>query len=76
MAVNNLIVGVVAFGLRISIIVLAPVAMLVGINELKAHADGNRPDSIKGPATMARTLGALGFLFVIGYAVQRFVLTY
>ena len=76
MNVNNLIVGVLAFGLRMSIVVLAPVAMLVGVNELKRHADGNRPDAIKGPATMAQTLGALGFLFVIGYAVQRFVQTY
>ena len=76
MNVNNLLVGVLAFGLRMAILVLAPVAMLVGSNELAAHADGNRPDSTKGPATMARTLGALGFLFVIGYAVQRFVQTY
>ena len=76
MNVNNLIVGVLAFGLRMTIVVLAPVAMLVGANELKAHADGNRPDAIKGPATMAQTVGALGFLFVIGYAVQRFVQTY
>ena len=75
MNVNNLIVGVVAFGLRMTIL-LAPVAMLVGINELKAHADGNRPDSVKGPASMARNLGALGFVFVIGYALQRFVQTY
>ena len=76
MNVNNLLVGVLAFGLRMAILVLAPVAMLVGSNELAAHADGNRPDSTKGPATMARTLGALGFLFVIGYAIQRFVQTY
>jgi branched-chain amino acid transport system permease protein len=75
MNVNNLIVGVLAFGLRMTILV-APVAMLVGSNELKAHAEGNRPDSVKGPASMARTLGALGFLFVIGYALQRFILTY
>ena len=75
MLVNNLVVGVLAFGLRMAILV-APVAMLVGSNELKAHADGNRPDSVKGPASMARTLGFLGFLFVIGYAVQRFVFTY
>lgn len=75
MWVNNLIVGVLAFGLRMAIL-LAPVAMLVGSNELKAHAAGNRPDSVKGPASMARTLGALGFLFVIGYAVQRFAFNY
>ena len=75
MNVNNLVVGVLAFGLRMTIL-LAPVAMLVGINELKAHADGNRPDSVKGPASMARNLGALGFVFVIGYALQRFVQTY
>jgi len=75
MNVNNLIVGVLAFGLRMTIL-LAPVAMLVGSNELKAHAEGNRPDSVKGPASMARNLGALGFLFVIGYALQRFILTY
>jgi hypothetical protein len=75
MWVNNLIVGVLAFGLRMAILV-APVAMLVGSNELKAHAAGNRPDSVKGPASMARTLGALGFLFVIGYAVQRFAFNY
>jgi hypothetical protein len=75
MNVNNLIVGVLAFGMRMTILV-APVAMLVGSNELKAHAEGNRPDSMKGPASMARNLGALGFLFVIGYALQRFILTY
>ncbi len=75
MAVNNLIVGVLAFGLRMTIL-LAPVAMLVGANELKAHAAGNRPDSVAGPANMARLLGALGTVFVIAYAVQRFVLTY
>lgn len=75
MWVNNLIVGVLAFGLRMAIL-LAPVAMLVGSNELKAHAAGNRPDSVKGPASMARTLGALGFLFVIGYAAQRFAFNY
>ena len=34
-------------------ILMAPVAMLVGSNELKAHAAGNRPDSVKGPASMA-----------------------
>ena len=75
MAVNNLIVGVFAFGLRMAIL-MAPVAMLVGSNELKAHEAGNRADSVKGPASMARLLGGLGFLFVIGYAVQRFVFTY
>ena len=75
MAVNNLIVGVLAFGLRMTIL-LAPVAMLVGANELKAHAAGNRPDSVTGPANMARLLGGLGTLFVVVYAVQRFVLTY
>ena len=75
MAVNNLIVGVIAFGLRMTIL-LAPVAMLVGANELKAHAAGNRPDSVTGPANMARLLGGLGTLFVVVYAVQRFVLTY
>ena len=75
MNVNNLMVGVLAFGMRMTILV-APVAMLVGSNELKAHAEGNRPDSVKGPASMARNLGALGFLFVIGYALQRFILTY
>jgi branched-chain amino acid transport system permease protein len=75
MAVNSLIVGVLAFGLRMTIL-MAPVAMLVGSNELKAHAAGNRPDSVKGPASMARLLGGLGFLFVIAYAVQRFALNY
>ncbi|HJL99826.1 MAG TPA: hypothetical protein QF846_09295, partial [Acidimicrobiales bacterium] len=64
-----------AFGLRMTIL-LAPVAMLVGSNELKAHAAGNRPDSVAGPANMARLLGGLGTLFVVVYAVQRFVLTY
>jgi len=75
MAVNNLIVGVLAFGLRMTIL-MAPVAMLVGSNELKAHAAGNRADSVQGPANMARLLGAAGTLFVIVYAVQRFVLNY
>ena len=75
MAVNSLIVGVLAFGLRMTIL-MAPVAMLVGSNELKAHAAGNRADSVKGPASMARLLGGLGFLFVIAYAVQRFALNY
>ena len=75
MAVNNLIVGVLAFGLRMTIL-LAPVAMLVGSNELKAHAAGNRADSVQGPANMARLLGAAGTLFVIVYAAQRFILNY
>ena len=75
MAIDSLIVGVLAFGLRMTIL-LAPVAMLVGANELKAHAAGNRPDSVKGTASMARLLGGLGTLFVVVYAVQRFVLTY
>ena len=75
MGVNNLIVGVLAFGLRMTIL-MAPVAMLVGSNELKAHAAGNRPDSVQGPANMARLLGAAGTLFVIVYALQRFILNY
>ena len=75
MQVNNLIVGVLAFGLRMTIL-MAPVAMLVGSNELKAHAAGNRPDSVQGPANMARLLGAAGTLFVIVYALQRFIVNY
>ena len=75
MNVDSLIVGVFAFGLRMTIL-LAPVAMLVGSNELKAHADGNRADSVQGTANMARLLGAAGTLFVIVYALQRFVVNY
>jgi hypothetical protein len=75
MNVDSLIVGVFAFGLRMTIL-LAPVAMLVGSNELKAHADGNRPDSVQGTANMARLLGAAGTLFVIVYVLQRFIMNY
>ena len=75
MNIDSLIVGVFAFGLRMTIL-LAPVAMLVGSNELKAHADGNRADSVQGTANMARLLGAAGTLFVIVYALQRFVVNY
>ena len=76
MNVNNLIVGCLAFGLRFSILVTAPVAMLVGSNELKALAAGKRPESIKGQAGMARLLGGLGFLFVLLYGLWLFVTQY
>ena len=75
MNINSLIVGVFAFGFRM-IILFAPVAALVATNELKAHAEGKRPDSIKGPANTARLLGLLGTAFVIVYAAQRFILNY
>ena len=50
--------------------------MLVGSIELNDHADGNRADSVQGTANMARLLGAAGTLFVIVYALQRFVVNY
>ena len=76
MNVNNLIVGCVAFGLRLSILVTAPVAMLVGSNELKALLAGRRPESIKAQASMARLLGGLGFLFVLLYGLWLFKTQY
>ena len=50
--------------------------MLVGSNELKALLAGNRPESIKGQASMARLLGGLGFLFVILYGLWLFITKY
>lgn len=76
MNVNNLIIGCLAFGLRFSILVTAPVAMLVGSNELKALLAGKRPESIKTQASMARLLGGLGFLFVVIYGLVLFITQY
>jgi branched-chain amino acid transport system permease protein len=72
MNINSLLVGALAFAMRTSLIFIAPLAMIVGLNELAALKDGKRSDSSKGPATMAVVLGGLGTLFVIGFGLWYF----
>lgn len=76
MNVNSLYVGIVAFVLRFQLLVLAPVALMVGLNELKAVAAGKRPDSAKGPATIAAALGAAGMAFVVVMFFVLFIQNY
>jgi len=73
MNIDDLIVGIVAFALRMQILVLAPVAALVGANELKALADGKRPDSIKGPATIGWIVGLIGFVLILALGFLHFL---
>ena len=73
MNIDNLIVGVIAFVLRMQILIMAPVAAFVGMNELQAHKEGKRPDSIVGPANVAKILGAVGFVLIVVLAVLHFI---
>lgn len=73
MNINNLIVGVFAFGLRFQILILMPMALIVGLNELKAHKDGLRPDSVVGPANVARIVGAIGCAFIVLFGFFHFI---
>jgi branched-chain amino acid transport system permease protein len=68
MNIDNLLVGVLAFVLRLQLLITAPVAYLVGRNELAALKAGRRPQSISGTANVAMILGAVGTLlmFVLG----------
>lgn len=73
MNINSLIVGVVAFGMRSSLVFLGPLGLIVGLNELAALKAGNRSESSKGAATVAVVVGALGTIFVIGFSLWYFL---
>jgi branched-chain amino acid transport system permease protein len=73
MNIDNLLVGILAFVMRMQLLILGPMALLVGMNELQAHKDGKRPDSVKGPATIGMVLGGLGFAFVLLYGLYTFI---
>lgn len=71
--VNNLIVGVFAFGFRLSIVVLAPIAIFVGSNEWRAARAGKRGDRNNLVASRGRNaaiLGILGFAYFKAYALN------
>ncbi len=73
--VDNLIVGVFAFALRFAIIILAPIAIMVGANEWRAARAGKRGDAEQTQVaeTRGRTaviIGLLGFAYFQTYALN------
>ncbi len=73
MNIDNLIVGVFAFALRFQILITMPIALIVGINELQAHKEGKRSDSMVGQANVARILGGIGTVFLVLFGFFHFV---
>ena len=73
MNVDNLIIGIIAFCLRMQILILAPMAAIVGMNELAAHREGKRPDSVTGPANVAKILGMVGFALIVVLGILHFI---
>lgn len=73
MNVDNLIVGVFAFMFRFAIIVLAPIAVFVAANELRAARQGLRGDrsaAVESQARVACILGILSFAYIKTFALN------
>ncbi len=73
MNIDHLIVGVVAFVFRSSIVVMAPIAVFVGANELRAARANKRGDNAADVASQARTaawVGILSFAYVKAYLLN------
>ncbi len=73
MNVDNLIVGVFAFLLRFGIVVLAPIVVIVAMNERRAARAGLRgenADAVTSRATLAGVIGVLSFAYVKTFALN------
>ena len=73
MNMDNLIVGTVAFGMRFAIVVLAPIVVLVSMNELratKAGLRGDNADKVASQSKIAGVLGVLGFAYFTTFAMN------
>lgn len=79
MNIDHLIVGVFAFLFRASIVVMAPIAVFVGANELRAAMANKRGEKAPEVATQARAatwIGILSLAYVKAYLLNLALLAH